>query len=119
MEFKNTSDKPCSLTVVGLGRVPPGGVVELPEELWLARWPGNGLRHPSVIEQVAPQMRPTSVDDEQVWYTQPAPTMPGSSRLRGHVGAVELSQMPPGVQEAVKARRARKDAPATAPGVEE
>ncbi len=110
MKFRNDSDKTLDLRLLGLGKCAPGAVVDVPEIFCQPGRMPNGNRRPADVESLAPQLTPADPAEAEEFYAVPEPGQP-VSRLRS-VGYshVELSQLPPGIQAAVKRGRPRKDA---------
>lgn len=112
-QFVNTDEKhTVDLKMIGLGRVKPGETVEIPEGLARPERKANGSRRPSVVERVAPQLRPVDETWAAEFDSTPEPA-PVQSRLRGAHGPVAAGTggpIAPGVAAARKAKAERAKA---------
>lgn len=75
MKFKNTTDHVIILDCLGLPPVAPKGEADIPDEFCAPGRTDAGQRAKSMIENVAPQLEPSSAADKELWKaTPPAPT---------------------------------------------
>lgn len=128
MLFKN--DTPTRVKVaIGKGYVcEPGQTIEVEEAYAMPRRHDNGSRRPSVIEQLAPQLKPASAAERLDWEQVPAAR---SRRTPGRIPSVDelvQSNVPRGVAlemvkqmhaaalEAVTAEASEVEAPAPKKG---
>lgn len=109
MRFKNTSENPVNLGPVGLDTVEPGQEVDIPLELAAPGRTDAGARAKSVIECVAPQLKPVSPDDIKLWQAVPPPPEP-KSRIVSVAGRATAE--PPGVK-ALREAKAKLEAAKT------
>ena len=108
-KFKNTSSDHIRIDHPFSCSVKPGGELDVPEHLARPFRMDNGGRRPSVIEQLAPQMKPVDKDFAAEWAkvpdelasqprSAPAPTL----------GGLLAAGVPRGVAEAIVAARKAK-----------
>lgn len=104
IKFRNTSshtlriDPPFSCTVE------PGGQIDVLEDHARPGRLENGGRYPSVIEQLAPQMKPVDKEFAKAWEKTPEPEL----RVRGRKAQVSVQGLmsagvPRGIAEAILA----------------
>jgi hypothetical protein len=73
MKFVNESETVVRIPIGKGGiRVEPKGVVEIEDGYARARRNDNGSRRPSVIEELAPQMKPADLSERAIWMQAPA-----------------------------------------------
>lgn len=110
MKFKNTTDKVIILDSIGLDPVKPHGEIDVPLELCAPGRTAAGSRSKSVLECVAPQLKPSDPKDAEIWGAVPTPPTPKSKivSLARHV-----PQEAPGVK-ALRELKAKQEAEAKA-----
>jgi hypothetical protein len=72
MKFRNNSDHVISLDTLGLPTVEPYAEIDIPDEHCTPKRTDGGQRQKSTIEQVAPQLQPSDLDQRAAWFEVPA-----------------------------------------------
>lgn len=85
MRFKNETDQQVFIAMGKGITVPPGGEIDIEDGYALPRRADNGSRRPSIIESLAPQLKPADPAERAVWEQAPQ---------RGKRGAAPLGGMP-------------------------
>lgn len=101
MRFINPTD---NNVFVALGRglhVKPKEVVEIPDGYAKARLADNGARRPSIIEELAPQLRPADEAEHAEWLQPPARVTRTSTRGLPTVEGLVASGVPKGQAEII------------------
>jgi hypothetical protein len=80
--FRNTSSAPVDLGPLGLGRVAPDDVIDVPEALWMPSRTSGGTRRPSPLERCAPQMVPADPSFAEEWRSGVPETASTRARAR-------------------------------------
>lgn len=104
MKMKNTSDGPAIIKELGLV-VEAGKTVDIDDQYAKPGRNGTGSRKPSIIEMLAPQMRPASKEDEVEWLKVPE-TDNAVPEVAGPPTATDLIRQ--GVPAAVAEHQARR-----------